>query len=144
MVTVDTLRIAQPTTTDSREERALQLYRTHGGGIRHLSGAIYRVPSQDGERSYDVEYGKRERCSCPDYLYRGGTCVHLYVLAIATAKGSIQHPELVAGDPFAHAAATREPCACLGGWVFVGYEDEFGEEREAAYRCRRCASEAGR
>jgi hypothetical protein len=27
----------------------------------------------------------------------------------------------------------------MGGWVFVGYMDEDGEEREAAYRCRRCA-----
>ena len=35
-------------------------------------------------------------------------------------------------------------CACLEGWVFVGYIDEDGEEREASYRCRRCASEAGR
>ena len=30
------------------------------------------------------------------------------------------------------------PCACIDGWVFVGYIDEHGEEREAAYRCR-CA-----
>jgi hypothetical protein len=27
----------------------------------------------------------------------------------------------------------------LDGWVFVGYVHEHGEEREAAYRCRRCA-----
>jgi transposase len=33
----------------------------------------------------------------------------------------------------------ERPFACLGGWVFVGYVDEDGEEREAAYRCRRCA-----
>ena len=32
------------------------------------------------------------------------------------------------------------PHACLEGWVFVGYVDEDGEEREAAYRCRRCAN----
>jgi len=31
------------------------------------------------------------------------------------------------------------PHACMGGWVFVGYIDEYGEEREASYRCRRCA-----
>jgi hypothetical protein len=31
------------------------------------------------------------------------------------------------------------PHACIGGWVFVGYIDEHGEEREASYRCRRCA-----
>jgi hypothetical protein len=33
----------------------------------------------------------------------------------------------------------ERPHACLEGWVFVGYEDEYGEEREASYRCRRCA-----
>jgi hypothetical protein len=31
------------------------------------------------------------------------------------------------------------PHACMGGWVFVGYVDEYGEEREASYACRRCA-----
>ena len=30
------------------------------------------------------------------------------------------------------------PHACIGGWVFVDYIDEYGEEREASYRCRRC------
>ncbi len=30
------------------------------------------------------------------------------------------------------------PCAWMGGWVFVGYVDECGEEREASYPCRRC------
>ena len=31
------------------------------------------------------------------------------------------------------------PHACMGGWVFVGYVDEYGEEREASYACRRHA-----
>ena len=31
------------------------------------------------------------------------------------------------------------PHACMDGWVFVGYVDEDGEEREASYACRRCA-----
>ncbi len=31
------------------------------------------------------------------------------------------------------------PHACIGGWVFVGYIDEHGEEREASYACSRCA-----
>ena len=31
------------------------------------------------------------------------------------------------------------PHACMDGWVFVGYVDEHGEEREASYPCRRCA-----
>jgi hypothetical protein len=40
----------------------------------------------------------------------------------------------------AHYACLERPCACLEGWVFVGYIDEYGEEREASYRCRRCAA----
>jgi hypothetical protein len=32
----------------------------------------------------------------------------------------------------------ERPHACIDGWVFVGYVDEYGEEREASYRCRRC------
>src|SRR5918912_4573783 len=40
----------------------------------------------------------------------------------------------------AHYACLERPCACLDGWVFVGYLDENGEEREASYRCRRCAA----
>jgi hypothetical protein len=31
------------------------------------------------------------------------------------------------------------PHACMDGWVFVGYVDKDGEEREASYLCRRCA-----
>jgi hypothetical protein len=31
------------------------------------------------------------------------------------------------------------PHAYINCWVFVGYIDEHGEEREAAYRCRGCA-----
>jgi hypothetical protein len=34
------------------------------------------------------------------------------------------------------------PHACMGGWVFVSYVDEQGEEREASYRCRRCADKS--
>jgi hypothetical protein len=33
----------------------------------------------------------------------------------------------------------ERPCACYSGWVFVGYIDEHGEEREASYLCRRCS-----
>jgi hypothetical protein len=38
-----------------------------------------------------------------------------------------------------HDHQDERPHACLEGWVFVGYIDEYGEEREASYRCRRCA-----
>jgi hypothetical protein len=39
----------------------------------------------------------------------------------------------------AHYASLERPHACIGGWVFITFEDEYGEEREASYRCRRCA-----
>jgi hypothetical protein len=41
----------------------------------------------------------------------------------------------------AHYASLERPHACIEGWVFVGYIDEYGEEREASYRCRRCADD---
>jgi hypothetical protein len=40
----------------------------------------------------------------------------------------------------AHYACLERPHACIDSWVFVGYIDEDGEEREASYRCRRCAA----
>jgi hypothetical protein len=38
-----------------------------------------------------------------------------------------------------HYACLERPHACIDGWVFITYEDEYGEEREASYRCCRCA-----
>ena len=38
----------------------------------------------------------------------------------------------------AHYAGLERPHACLEGWVFITFEDEDGEEREASYRCRYC------
>jgi hypothetical protein len=38
----------------------------------------------------------------------------------------------------AHYSCLERPHACIEGWVFVGYVDEQGEEREASYRCRPC------
>jgi hypothetical protein len=32
----------------------------------------------------------------------------------------------------AHYSCLERPCACLEGWVFVGYIDEDGEERVAS------------
>jgi hypothetical protein len=40
----------------------------------------------------------------------------------------------------AHYACLERPHACTDSWVFVGYIDDDGEEREASYACRRCAA----
>jgi hypothetical protein len=42
-------------------------------------------------------------------------------------------------DCFAFSRERLRPHACNDGWVFVGYIDKHGEEREASYPCRRCA-----
>ncbi len=136
---MDDVRIAQPahqTAPETRELRALALYRERGDEIRHMYGATYRVPSQDGERAYEVEYGRREYCSCPDHLYRNATCIHLYALAVAIAKGRFVHPELAAGDPFV-AAGQHRPHACNDGWVTLGVEVD-GQERVELVPCKRC------
>jgi hypothetical protein len=41
--------------------------------------------------------------------------------------------------PYPHPSTEDRPCACLNGTVFISYEDEYGEEREASYPCRRCS-----
>jgi hypothetical protein len=46
-------------------------------------------------------------------------------------------------DAHYSALERMRPHSCMGGWVFVGYIDEHGEEREACYRCRRCADSPG-
>jgi hypothetical protein len=60
---------------------------------------------------------------------------------MATEKSSAHpaHPPEDHDDTVeAHYACLERPHACIGGWVFVGHIDEYGEEREACYSCRRC------
>jgi hypothetical protein len=73
---------------NARAERALELYRHHGRKITRLSENVYRVPSQDGRRSYDVLYGEREECVCPDFEFHGGSfaCKHILAVGILRAK----------------------------------------------------------
>ena len=62
-----------------------------------------------------------------------------------TAESSARCACLSAEDPDdtveAHCSGLERPPphACAGGWVFVGYVDEHGEEGEASYACHRCA-----
>jgi hypothetical protein len=70
----------------ARSVRAFDLYRTHGRKIVRLAENIYRVPSQDGERSYDVLYGEREECVCRDFEFHGGPCKHILAVGISVAK----------------------------------------------------------
>jgi hypothetical protein len=61
---------------------------------------------------------------------------------MATQKSSAPaHPSTEDHDDTveAHYAGLERPCACCAGWVFFGYIDDDGHEREASYRCRCCA-----
>jgi hypothetical protein len=61
---------------------------------------------------------------------------------MATQKSSAPHAHPSTEDRDdtveAHYSCLERLCACYAGWVFVGYIEEYGEEREASYRCRRC------
>ncbi len=72
---------------DTRESRALALYRARRRDIVLVGRDTYEVPSQDGERVYEVRYGgDEESCTCPDHQYRGENCVHILAVAIYRAK----------------------------------------------------------
>jgi hypothetical protein len=60
----------------------------------------------------------------------------------ASARPSTEEPPHDHQDEIeAHYSSLERlrPHACIDGWVFVGYIDEYGEEREASYACHRCA-----
>jgi hypothetical protein len=94
----------------ARAERALKLFEAHGDEIRRIAPGVYRVPSCSGSGSYDVRYGEREDCPCPDYQCGGGrACKHLLAVGIlhAARRSGVRVltlPAAIAGDPFAHAA----------------------------------------
>ena len=63
----------------------------------------------------------------------------------ASARASTEEPPHDHQDDIeAHYASLERlrPCACISGLVFVGYVDEYCEEREASYPCRRCADKS--
>jgi len=118
-VTVTT-SLPEASRPNTRELRALELFRARGHEIRHAGQDLYLVPSCTGRGFYSVDY-REETCDCPDHQNRGEHCKHILAVGIY------------------HAKHRQRPHACLEGWVFISYEDEHGEEREASYRCRRCA-----
>ena len=82
---MDTARIAQPRTPDTRELRALALVQARGHEIVRTCPWTYLVPSMSGSDPYAVNY-RRETCDCLDHDYRGVLCAHVYAVGIARAK----------------------------------------------------------
>jgi hypothetical protein len=53
----------------------------------------------------------------------------------------MEHPEVLAGDPFP--AANKDECPwCFRGWVTITTEED-GQEHEEAVPCRRCSPKKG-
>ena len=104
---MDTISLPNATTTDTRQSRALALYRERRQDIVVIGRDRYEVPSQDGTRVYEVVYGGEvETCTCPDFVYRNVSCVHLLALGACRAKrrGQSRVPdhELIRLDAAAH------------------------------------------
>jgi len=82
---VTTRSVSPPTRPDTRETRALALYRERGAEIVRTGPWTYLVPSRSGAEPRAVNY-KTERCDCPDHENRGVTCVHIFSVGIHRAK----------------------------------------------------------
>jgi hypothetical protein len=113
------MTIAHPRTVpNTRELRALELYRERGAEIEIVGENTFGVPSCTGRGLYEVRYGGGvESCSCPDFEF-GHTCKHLLAVGIAHASRlsgirEIRVLTIVAGDPFAH-AGMLVPCVGCG------------------------------
>lgn len=107
----------EPTT---REERALELYRTRRTEIWSVGEDLYRVPSCTGETVYIVDYA-RETCSCPDAEFHPDlNCKHLLAVGIHHAK-----------------RRGRGCSACYRGVVYLTCEED-GHEWTEPVPCRRC------
>jgi hypothetical protein len=109
---------------DTRELRALELYRRRGHEIRHVGEDLYLVPSCTGRGFYSVDY-REEACDCPDSLRRRENCKHILAVGIYHAKHRSE----------------ASPHACNDGFVYIGHLVEEVEVFEAV-PCRRCAEEA--
>ncbi|MEJ7872428.1 MAG: hypothetical protein WKF67_09225 [Rubrobacteraceae bacterium] len=81
-----TVAASVPNATDTRELRALALYRTRGAEIVRTGLHTYEVPSCSGSGPYAVDY-ERESCDCPDARRHPAlNCKHLLAVAVKMAK----------------------------------------------------------
>jgi hypothetical protein len=98
-VTVDSKSITRPAPTDTRETRALALYRSRAGEIERIGEDLYLVPSCTGEGRYRVDY-ERETCNCPDSRRHPGlNCKHVLCVGVLRAKRRRVPPASLAKPP---------------------------------------------
>ncbi len=79
--------LAHPAPPNTREHRALALYREHHHEIVLVDTDTFEVPSCTGSGTYTVEYGENESCSCPDARRHPElSCKHVLAVALCFAK----------------------------------------------------------
>ena len=65
---------------DGRELRGKAITES-SNQIRRIDEQTYRVSSQSGNGAYDVRHTEQGwKCSCPDYIYRGVKCKHIWAV----------------------------------------------------------------
>ncbi|PSQ34622.1 hypothetical protein BRD08_09180 [Halobacteriales archaeon SW_10_66_29] len=110
---------------DGRTERAL----TEKMTVFQLDGGVYSVTSESGTE-YRVD-GRADRCTCPDYRYRGVRCKHLRRVAFATGEEPVPadldgHPvdpllgKHTDGQPY---STDEEPVVATGGGEIIDKDD---------------------
>ncbi len=83
---MDAITVAHTRPLDTRESRALELYRTRGREIVRTGPYTYLVPSCTGRGTYAVDY-EAETCDCPDARRRPDlNCKHVLAVAVKRAK----------------------------------------------------------
>jgi putative transposase len=56
------------------------------GSVKRINKASYKVNSQSSNNSYNVNVTEIGwNCSCPDHIYRGVKCKHIYAVEISFA-----------------------------------------------------------
>jgi hypothetical protein len=120
-----------------RERATRGLLAYNAGCVLRLAGDAWIVRGTDPGPTDRVDLAA-ETCTCEDFTHYGREndvcCKHLIACAIAhaTRRGPRQRRE-------------DRPCACVGGWVYIGHVVERdGEEVEVYDRvpCRRCRAGA--
>ncbi len=82
---MDTTTVAHPPTPNTRELRALELYRARGREIVLVDADTYEVPSCSGRVPYVVDL-RDESCTCRDFEIRGENCKHILAASVKRAK----------------------------------------------------------
>jgi putative transposase len=83
-----------------REERGRQIFRK-GTEIRRIDQVHYYVSSQSGNGNYYVvRTSLGWACNCPDRVYRGLTCKHIYAVEFSLKiRGVVQYQTLAPTEP---------------------------------------------